>query len=197
MFDLSSSVSHLGPDPYSFLGDYPSLSDPSFSIFPSILIPGPPLLGHYISPVSMTLLLQVIPCGSKSRSSSSCLGPATFSACSLVPSALSSHPHCYGDPQSGSPPDPSMTSCTTSPGSSPCYFIKAIKSHSHISSAGTEPDQLWTVNLPGSTCFPKCVCSNLCEELQFHTRDFWGKNILCESTTLFPSANASLASQVL
>lgn len=38
---------------------------------------------------------------------------------------------------------------------------------------------------------------NLCGELQFPARDFWGKNIFCGSTALLPSANTSLASQVL
>lgn len=41
------------------------------------------------------------------------------------------------------------------------------------------------------------VSPNLCGELQFPAGDFQGKNILCGSTALLPSAYASPASQVL
>lgn len=43
----------------------------------------------------------------------------------------------------------------------------------------------------------KPVSPNLCGEFQFPAGAFQGKNILCGSTALLPSAHASLASQVL
>lgn len=41
------------------------------------------------------------------------------------------------------------------------------------------------------------VSPDLCGELHFSARGFCGKNILCGSTALLPSANASLPPQVL
>lgn len=48
-----------------------------------------------------------------------------------------------------------MISCITSPGSSPCYFITAIKSTVPFPVARTELDQLCSVTLPSSRCIPK------------------------------------------